>query len=349
MTIELQININLSGEFYKSKSMNSEFRKDPVSRDWVIISPNRSKRPFQFKENVGTKIVPQKGCPFENPQKSGNGQPVLIYPDKKNWQLQIIPNKFPALTHSNKICSIPKQKGPYEIMAGNGFDELLITRNHFKNFAHLSKKAAQDVFKNLKKRYLILSKHDCLKYIFIFHNWGLKAGASIFHPHYRISALPIIPPDVSRSLYGSLRYHQDHNRCVHCDMIDFERKEKKRIIFENTKVIAFTPFVSREPFEIKIFPKNHISYFEESDDALINSIVDGLQNSLLMLEKHLNDPNYNFFIHTAPLIDKNKYFHYHWHIEIVPKFSVSAGVEVGTGIEITVVDPDKAASILRRK
>jgi len=72
-----------------------------------------------------------------------------------------------------------------------------------------------------------------------------------------------------------------------------------------------------------------------------------LQKALQKMEKRLHDPDYNFFIHTSPLRDKNKYKHYHWHIEILPKFNISAGFEQGTGIEITTVDPDEAAKFLR--
>jgi UDPglucose--hexose-1-phosphate uridylyltransferase len=76
-------------------------------------------------------------------------------------------------------------------------------------------------------------------------------------------------------------------------------------------------------------------------------VVDALQVALRKIETKLKDPDYNFFIHTAPIKNKNNYKHYHWHIEILPKISISAGFELGTGIEITVVDPGEAARILK--
>ena len=76
-------------------------------------------------------------------------------------------------------------------------------------------------------------------------------------------------------------------------------------------------------------------------------MVEVLQKALQKMEKKLHDPDYNFFIHTAPLQNKNQHKHYHWHIEILPKFSISAGFEQGTGIEITAIDPDHAVKILK--
>ena len=131
-------------------------------------------------------------------------------------------------------------------------------------------------------------------------------------------------------------------------MIDWEKKEKKRLIYENKGAIVFAPFVSQEPFELRVFPKKHLSYFEDTSVKDMEFVVDALQNALIKIERKLKNPHYNFFIHTSPLKNKKTRRHYHWHIEILPKISVSAGFELGTGIEITAVDPDEAAKILKR-
>lgn len=332
--------------------MNSELRQDLVSGDWIVISPQRAKRPADLiRKSDKRKKTSLKGCPFEDPQKSGHNEPILIYKRKKDWQVQIIQNKFPVFTPSYQtgisICASIFQKGPYLTIDGKGHHDLAITRDHNKNFPHLSKKQAELVFKAFQDRYKMFSVDKCLAYALIFHNWGPKAGASIYHPHYQLIALPVIPPDVQHSLNGSLNYFEKHKKCVHCVMLDWERRNKSRVIYENQRAIAFAPFVSREPFEIRIFPKIHSPFFEDASSEELSDVVEALQNVLLKIEKKLKDPDYNFFIHTAPLRDKNKHRHYHWHIEILPKISISAGFELGTGIEITVVDPDEAAKILK--
>lgn len=347
----------------------SEFRQDLVSGEWVVISPGRFKRPEQLKSKIKRKVVSKKGCPFEDPQKNGNPEPSVIYPHtkpgdkflaKKNknggygvgvylnsssWEIQVLENKFPIVSHAGNVCSAKIKRGPFSLEQGIGFHDLVLTRDHHKNFANLSKKSAMQVFNVFRERYLMLAGDKCLKYIFIFHNWGAKAGASIYHPHYQILSMPVIPPDVNRSLIGSIAYFKKHKKCVHCDMLEYELKDGSRIIYQNKDAVVLAPFVSKASFEIRIFPKKHLPYFEKTPQAVMESIVEALQKSLLKLEKKLGDPDYNFFIHTSPL--NGNHDHYHWHIEILPKFAVYGGVELGTGVEVTTVDPDTAAKILR--
>ena len=326
--------------------MNSELRQDLVSGDWMVIAPKRAKRPHQFVEKQKRKKEPISGCPFENPQKSGHKESIFVYKGKNNWEIQIIENKYPAFAHK-KTCPAIIKSGPYSLIEAVGHHDLLITRNHYKNFPKLNLKEVFSVFKALSEHYKYLAKDKCVAYVSMFHNWGVKAGASIFHPHYQVISIPVIPQDVSHSLDGSLKYFRKTKKCAHCVMIGWEKNRKTRIIYENKGAIVFSPFASKEPFEVRIFPKKHLSCFEDSADVDLKYVSEALRTALMKIEKKLKDPDYNFFIHTAPIFNKNKYHYYHWHIEIQPKISISAGFELGTGIEITPVDPDEAAKILR--
>jgi len=326
--------------------IRKELRKDPVSGDWIVIAPGRAKRPHEhILKKPKRKASAVKGCPFENPGVNGH-LPVLSYPNNERWRVQIIQNKYPAFTHEGGEVT-REQHGPFSVLPAVGYHDVVVTRDHKNNFAHLPKGEANQLFQAFRDRYLMFSEHKSIEYALMFQNWGPTAGASIYHPHYQMIAIPVIPPDVDHSLEGSSRFYEKHKQCVHCAMIDWERKEKKRIIYENKEVVAFAPFVSRSPFEIRIFPKKHLPYFEDSDSRIFDSAVETLQKSLHSIEKKLNDPDYNFFIHTAPIRNKNDFQHYHWHIEILPKVTLRAGFELGTGVEINVVDPDEAAKLLR--
>ena len=328
--------------------MSSELRQDLVSGDWVLIAPGRGKRPDQFKEKAKREKQPKTGCIFENPKQAGGGLVILSSPNTKAWKLQVVPNKYPAVTQSGIWELHPNKTGPFSTLPGFGYHELLITRDHHKNFAALSPRDALLVFQAFRERYMEMAKDKNLAYISIFHNWGNKAGASVYHPHYQILGIPVVPPDVGHSLEGSRRYRQKHRKCVHCIQIEWEKKQKSRIIFEDKYAIAFMPYVSKEPFEMRVFPKCHRPYFEEMKDGELTHIVKALQTSLNKLEKALSRPDYNFFLHTSPVRNKKSDSHYHWHIEIVPRTNISAGFELGTDIEINPLDPDKAASFLNR-
>lgn len=325
--------------------MNSELRQDLVSGDWILIAPGRGKRPDQFIDRKKTEKTPKSACLFECPEKAAGGTVISASPSLEHWRVQIVPNKYPVVIR-DEIAAVFARQGPYFIVPGVGYHDLVITKNHNKNFPKLTRRDANLLFQSFKDRYKVLAQDKHIAYVAIFHNWGHKAGASIYHPHYQMISIPVVPPDVEHSLKGSKDYFDKHNECVHCVEVNWEIKEKKRIIYENEHAIAFAPYVSRSPFEIRIFPKNHLPYFEDTDGKEMDSVIEVLQKSLSLLEKSLNNPDYNFFIHTVPTKEKNNFKHYHWHIEIKPKISTPAGFELGTGIEINVVDPDEAAKFL---
>ncbi len=341
----------------KHKSL-SELRRDLVTGDWVLIATGRSKRPNAFKAKREKYNQPKITCPFENPQKSGNGEPLLVFnargerktldewrKKQNDWFLQVIPNKYPAV--SPGVCDENHQVGPYFVTDGVGFHEVIVTKNHTKQPAKFSQKEIEILVNAYKERYLALKTQNCVRYISIFHNHGKESGASLSHPHSQLIAIPTTPQDVRKSLTGAGDYYDAHKKCVHCVMLEWEMLDKKRIVFENELAVAFCPFISRKAFEIRIFPKLHQPYFEQTDFEGMRKIAEVLRVSLAKLFKGLKDPAYNFFIHTAPIESSEKWHYYHWHIEILPKTGIWAGFELGTGIEVSSITPEKAAEFLR--
>ncbi len=325
----------------------SQLRQDLVSGDWIVIAPKRAARPHDLKERVVRKRASVRGCPFENPRTMDHTEPIIEVSDRKGWSLIVIENKFPAFVHRD-VCTAIGKRGPYAVTDGVGHHDLVITRDHHRDFPDLSVRDAEAVFRAFQDRYLMLMNDECLAYVSMFHNWGPKAGASVYHPHYQIIAIPVVPPDFDHSLRGSREFAKKHRACVHCAMVGWERTEKIRIIFENRGAIAFAPFVSRTAFEVRIFPKRHLPFFENTPERDLADVVQALQASLRMIRRGLGDPDYNFFIHTAPIRDKKRYESYHWHIEVLPRVTIPAGFEQGTGIEINPVDPDRAAALFRK-
>ena len=323
----------------------SELRQDLTSGDWVLIAPGRALRPkFLAQKKKVRKPTPKNICPFEDLKKSDNWPPQFIYPNEKNWEIAVIPNKYPAIERSS-VCSVPFRRGIYHVRTGVGTHNLLITRDHNKHFIDLSRSQAVKIFEVFRAFHEMAAQDKCAAYIATIYNYGPSAGASVWHPHYQMLTLPIIPPHNVQSLRGANDYYKEFGRCVRCDIINVERKKKIRVIVENEHAIAIAPYASKRPFEVTVLPKKHWASFRETSPEAVRDVALALQSVMQKMKKHLDDPDLNFFVHDTPLDRKNYHYH-HWHIEVIPKTAVEAGFEFSTRIDINVVDPDNVAVIL---
>lgn len=325
-----------------------ELRQDLISGDWVLLAPGRAARPrFLDQKKKARKPTPKSKCPFEDIQKSGNGPAVLAYPNEKLWKIAVIPNKYPAV-ESSLACSVPFRQGIYHARTAVGTHRLLITRDHNLHFMDLNTAEAVKVFQVLQTLHQMAANDKCAAYVSSFYNYGPAAGASVWHPHYQILSLPIIPPHTVHSLRGANDYFKKFGRCVRCDIIKVEKKKKVRVVAENEYAIALVAYASKRPFEVAVLPKKHWPSFRDTPSPAVRGIALLLRSVMQKMRKNLNDPDMNFFVHDTPF-DHGNYSHHHWHIEVIPRVSSDAGFEFSTGIQINVVDPDRAAAILRGK
>lgn len=336
----------------------SELRFDLASRDWVIIATGRARRPETFKkEKHKQDVVSPKDCPFCH--ISTQERPTLVFNKGKevkmkvgeeapeDWTTIIIPNKYPAFSPYPELNE-RIEGGLYELMNAVGFHEVVVTRDHKKQLAQFSVAQVKEVIDVYHKRYLDLMKEKFVNYISIFHNHGKEAGASIGHPHSQIITTPLIDTDLKKALFNSRRYLKAHKKCIYCLMSKWEKKTKKRVVFENNGFLAICPFASKSAFEVIISPKKHLSYFERITEKEKGELAEAFRVVLSKIHKGLNNPAYNFYLHTAPC-DGRKYDCYHWHWTILPKTSIWAGFEIGTQMEISTIEPEKAAEYLRKQ
>lgn len=339
----------------KKLSFPSELRLDLVSKDWVVIATGRSKRPEIFKKERREKgRISKKECPFCRPGKIG--KPIAVYASGKkikgyeipaNWTTMVIPNKFPAfLPHPD--LDEETEGNLYKKMNAVGFCELVVTRDHQKSLALLPVNKVKEVIDSYQDRYLDLMDKKLVNYISIFHNHGVEAGASQPHPHSQIITTPLVDVDLQKSLSNSEKYFKKGKKCIYCEMNDWEKKFKKRIVFENKDFSAVCPFASKAAFEVIISPKHHLSNFERITESEKWNLAEALQVVLKKIYKALSDPPYNFYLHAAPC-DGKDYSHYHWHWTILPKTGIWAGFEIGTRMEISTIEPEKAAEYLRKQ
>lgn len=340
----------------KKDKFPSELRSDPIARDWVIIATGRAKRPETFKRETKKELAADiKTCPFCHIEKEkdkiltifSKGKEIKnLDGDLNNWTSLVVPNKYPALVPSSSLNE--KNVGPYKKMDGVGYHEVVITRDHKRSLGQFTLKEVKEVMDVYHGRYLNLMSKPFIKYVSIFHNHGKEAGASIFHPHSQIIASPVIDPDLNAAVLTSKEYYKKHKKIVYCEMNEWERKEKTRVVFENKEFMVICPFVSKAAFEMIVSPKRHLPYFERITDEEKKYLAEAMQVALHKLYKGLNNPSYNFYLHTSPC-DGKDYFFYHWHFTILPKTAIMAGFELGTGIEISTIEPEVAAEFLRKQ
>jgi len=325
----------------KRPKFPSELRFDIVSRDWVVIATGRAKRPETFKEERRKKEgIPKEKCPFC--KITTKEKPILAFSNTV-----VIPNKFPAFIPYPKLEE--KKEGRfYRRMNAAGFHEVVVTKDHERSLGQFKLKEVEELFDVYQARYLDLMKKNFVNHISIFHNHGAEAGASISHPHSQIITTPLVDVDLTKALANSKDFYEKNRRCIYCEMNDWERKNKKRVVFENKGFLVICPFASKSAFQMIVSPKSHLPYFEKVTEEEKLQLAGAFQVALSKLYKGLADPAYNFYLHTAPC-DKKEYPYYHWHWTILPKTAIWAGFEIGTRMEISTIPPEKAAAYLRKQ
>jgi UDPglucose--hexose-1-phosphate uridylyltransferase len=326
-----------------------ELRKDPVHGRWVIISTERSRRPSDF--------TPEERRPLGGfcPLCEGNEDrtpPEIIalrdngtLPNTPGWTLRVVPNKFPALRIEGELGR--EGEGIYDKMNGIGAHEVVIeTPRHEETLITLPLKGIENVLLAYRERIIDLRRDQRLRYVLVFKNHGVAAGASLEHSHSQIIALPIVPKRVSEEIEGAKTYFNYKDRCVFCDIIRQELQQRVRVILENKSFLSIAPFASRFPFETWILPKTHHPTFEHMEPSQYEQAAQILSDTLQRMNRVLTDPPFNYVIHTSffPEVDMD---YYHWHFEIMPKLTKVAGFEWGTGFYINPTPPEEAAEYMR--
>lgn len=326
-----------------------DLRKDPIVGRWVIIAPDRAKRPedftHQFQETMG------RYDPFAEGHEEATPPEILAYrahgsePNGPGWRVRVVPNKFPALQIEGDLQK--RGDGIYDMMNGIGAHEVIIECPHAEtNLSRLSVENIREVFWAYRDRLVDLKRDRRLVHGLIFKNKGAAAGASLAHSHSQLIVTSVVPISIWEEMAGSLEFYNYRGRCIFDDMIHQELRSARRVVMETDHYIVICPFASRVPFETWVLPKLHSSHYENITKTSLDELGRVMKTVLLKLELALDDPPYNYMIHTAPF-DVAELPHYHWHIEILPRLTRVAGFEWGSGFYINPVSPEDAADFLK--
>jgi len=331
----------------------SEFRFNILKDKWVLLDGERSDRKGYFNIESVEDAENKSECPFCPGME--NYTPVELYRknnSKGEWERRVIPNKYPVLKVEEHLSK--NQEGPYSRVTGTGVHEVVIeSGEHFLNLSEYSKLILYDTFDIFRTRVAELKKDVRLKYFFLFKNYGYSGGATLLHPHSQILGIPFVPNMPLAMLRKQKSYYLEHDRCIVCDIIDYEMTADERIIYSNEDYVAVTPYASEYPFEVHIYPLHHQSDFFDKDTNLLN-LADIVNKVFVMLGRKLSNPPLNMGLYVAPMDGYVPFFgefkastgYFHWHLEIIPRLNRAGGVEVINEMMINPVLPEKAAKVL---
>ena len=327
-----------------------ELRKDPITGRWVIISTERRKRPSDFRlESV--QIAPDSACPFCEGHENMTPHEILAHrrpgtnANGPGWDLRVVPNQFPVLRVEGTLDR--QGEGLFDKMNGIGAHEVIIeSPRHDDTLATMAEGAVEQVLWAFRERVQDLKQDRRFRYIIIFKNHGLAAGASLDHSHSQLIALPIVPREVRDEVDGAHAHFESKERCVFCDIIRQETADTRRVIVETADMVAVAPYAPRFPFETWILPRRHQASYEDSQRQDLAALGRVLGDLLRRMNRALRFPPYNLLIHSAPLAEPAGEY-YHWHVEIIPKLTKIAGFEWATGFYVNPTAPEEAAQVLR--
>jgi len=309
-----------------SKITKPEIRKDYIQEKYVIIAPQRTKRPYEL-ERPERVVIPKKSSCVFCPQNLKNVKSLLTIGDKNKWQIKVIANKFSAVSLDNS-----KAYGTQEVV--------IETPDHRPELEDLPTEQIAKLLEVYAARTKEITKNKKIEYILIFKNNGGQAGASLLHAHSQILATKFLPPHLFDKSQKQQEYKIKYGRCVYCDVIKKEIKGP-RLVFHDRNIIAFTPYASMYNYEVWIMPKRHVDNITMLTNEERYSFAEILKKLLKKINK-LNLP-YNYYFHQV-IHDEDQ----HLYLKLTPRGSIWAGVEIGSGIVINPIPPEEAAKFYRK-
>jgi UDPglucose--hexose-1-phosphate uridylyltransferase len=208
--------------------------------------------------------------------------------------------------------------------------------DHNTSLAELPLRHLVKLVKLWRSRFTELKRMPGVRYVLIFENKGAVIGVTMPHPHGQIYAFPFIPPRLEKELAAARAHYRTRRRCLYCDILKKERRDRRRLVAENSAFTALVPFYARWPYEVHIFSRRHLGTLEEFRPAEEEALAEILKWVTQKYDSlfHFSFP-YMMLLHQAPT--RGRYPYFHFHIEFYPphrskdKLKYLASVETGAG------------------
>jgi UDPglucose--hexose-1-phosphate uridylyltransferase len=291
-------------------------------------------------------------------------------PDTPGWRSRVVPNLYPALGQGDTpaggaglagggAAAAVGRGGEAGAFAGAG-DPLLASQRAGEPdlFASRQARGAHEVIVHAPEHVTAMAElgeerfagalatwrermraHSEASYVQLIVNEGGGAGASREHSHAQLYALPFVPAAVARERERFGAYRESTGGGLLSDVLAEEVRRRERLVAIDEEAALVCPWASRSPYELRVIPRREAPRFEDgtAGEAMIRTAL------RLLAERFGRPPELNLWVRTAPRGAE----HFHWHLDIAPRLAVKAGFELGTGVDINVYPPERAAADLR--
>jgi len=300
-----------------------------------VVAPARARRPGA--ERPGSEPEPDDiaGCPFcEGRESATPPETFALGPPGRpayapGWRVRVVPNKFPAFGPWSDEGD--RTTGLFARRAARGRQEVVIhSPRHVRTLADLSVRELGWVAEAWQARALA-AREQGFPYMQALVNEGAAAGASLRHSHSQLVWLAEEPPLVVQERLAQ----EAEGGCVLCRVLAEELEQRIRVVSERDGLVLLCPFAGRQPYELLVAPRKC-----ESDPFT----SEHLGSALVLVAEGLRR------LHVAEgVIPINAWLHAsgHWHLEVVPRLTILAGLELGSGYFVNTLAPESAAGVLR--
>ncbi|GAB7089187.1 UDP-glucose--hexose-1-phosphate uridylyltransferase [Marinifilum fragile] len=304
---------------------NPHRRYNSLTGEWILVSPHRSKRPWQGQVE---KVVEEKR-PEYDPQ-------CYLCPTNERVGGEKNPNYEDVYSFQNDFSALLQDTPEGEFSDGDLFRAksesgickvICFSSNHSLTVPEMKVENIRKVVDLWCKEYKELGDREDIGYVQIFENKGSIMGCSNPHPHGQIWASKLIPLETSKESENQKAYYEKHGRTMLSDYLKIELDKKERILVENNSFVALVPFWAVWPFETMIISKRAVSNLLELTDEEKTDLAD-VYKKLTIMYDNLFEVSfaYSAGLHQAPT-DGEKHPEWHLHMHFYPPLLRSASVK----------------------
>ena len=300
-------------------------RYNPLSKEWVLVSPHRTQRPWQGAiESAPTAQRPKydPSCYLCPGNQRANGELNPQY-----HSTFVFDNDFAALKKDAPALRLDvEDRGLLIAESESGICRVMcFSPRHDLTLATMSSDEIEEVVSSWTSESNDLASAG-MQYVQIFENRGEMMGASNPHPHCQIWATATLPQAPARELFAQREYRTQRNSCLLCDYVNLELKQAERVVCSNEQFVAMVPFWAVWPFEVLLCSRRHFGSFADlnSGDAAQLSAI--LKQLVATYDRVFDAPfPYSMGFHQQPF-DAETHPEWHFHAHFYPPLLRSATV-----------------------